>query len=280
MTRLSERLSLLAVFAHPDDEALRCGGTLAHYAAQGVEVTLICTTRGEAGQVTDPLLGPVVDVAALREQELRESCVRLGIHPPVFLGYRDSGRGARLRRDDPLASINADLLEMEERIMVVIAQVRPQVMVTFDPHGMYGHPDHLVVHRAATAAFYSSGRLERPPERLFYTAQTYEELQRLQGDGGLGVMNGLRPEVYGMSIGTVAARIDVTRQADRKRAALFAHRSQTGPASTLGNLPDAMTADLYREETFALGGVRGPVSRFPLQGLFEGLSVGARLQAP
>lgn len=270
--------SLLAVFAHPDDEALRCGGTLALCAEQGAEVTLICTTRGEAGQVTDPDLGPVEDIAALREQELRQACAHLGIQPPIFLGYRDSGRGERLRRDDPLASINADPIEMEQRILEVIARVRPQVMLTFDPHGVYGHPDHLVVHRAATAAFYSSGQFGDPPERLFYVAQTYGHLKALQVEGGLGVVRGLSPTLYGMSESTVAARVDVSRQATKKRAALYAHRSQTGPGSTLGNLTPEMTAALYQEETFALGGVRGPVSRFPLHGLFEGLPASAALR--
>lgn len=116
--------SLLAVFAHPDDEALRCGGTLAHYAAQGARVTLACLTRGEAGRNTDPAL-LVTDMAAQREQELRDSCSFLGIDPPVFLGYHDSGRGERLRADDPLATINIDPMDIEEQLLGLIARVRP-----------------------------------------------------------------------------------------------------------------------------------------------------------
>ena len=96
--------SLLAVFAHPDDETLRCGGTLALYAARGAKVHLICLTRGEAGRNTDPTLGDQVDLPTQREKELQDACAALGTEPPIFLGYHDSGRGDRLRRDDPLAT--------------------------------------------------------------------------------------------------------------------------------------------------------------------------------
>ena len=96
------------MFAHPDDEALRCGGTLALNAARGAQVHLICLTRGEAGRNTDPALGDV-DLPVQREHELHGACAALGIHPPIFLGHHDSGRGDRLRRDAPLATIHADL---------------------------------------------------------------------------------------------------------------------------------------------------------------------------
>ncbi|PYE50419.1 PIG-L deacetylase family protein [Deinococcus yavapaiensis] len=268
--------SLLAVFAHPDDEALRCGGTLAHYAAQGARITLVCATRGEAGRVTDPSLGHVEDVAALREQELKDACAHLGIGEPVFLGYHDSGRGERLRRDDPLATINVDLWEIEARILEVIARVQPHVMLTFDPHGIYGHPDHLIVHRAATAAFYSSGCLEKPVQRLYYTAQTRSEMQRMQGS--LGVLAGLDPDTYGVSDCTVAVRVGVSRYAPQKRRALYAHRTQTGPLSTLGTMPDEVTKNAYEYETFSLGGSRTTVPRYPLRGFFDGLPVARRLK--
>lgn len=270
------RLSLLAVFAHPDDEALRSGGTLARYTAQGARVTLVCATRGEAGKNTDPQLGEVRDMAAQREQELRDACTHLGIDPPVFLDYHDSGRGDRLRRDDPRAMINVDVWEIEARILEVIARVAPHVMLTFDPHGIYNHPDHLVTHRAATAAFYSSGCLDQPVQRLFYTAQTRDEFRRLQAR--LGVLEGLSADTYGVSDCTIAVRVDVRAFAARKRQALYAHRTQTGPLSTLGTLPDELTEPNYREETFSLGGTRGPVPHYPLRDFFDGLPVEGRLQ--
>lgn len=262
--------SLLAVLAHPDDEAFRVAGTLALYASRGVRVTLACATRGEAGRILDPELGQVEDLAALREAELRLACNEIGISPPVFLGYRDSGYGPRLRRDDPLASANANLWEIEDRVLELIDQTRPQVMLTFDPHGVYGHPDHLVIHRAASAAFHSSGHLEHPPSRLFYVAVTSDEL-RGQRAGGIAGPSDPDPLRFGVSESTLAVRLDIRALADRKRAAMSAHRSQTGPLSAVSRYPAAVLERLYSTEGFSLGGTRGPLTRWPLAGLFDGL---------
>ncbi|KQR23017.1 PIG-L deacetylase family protein [Deinococcus sp. Leaf326] len=273
------RASLLAVFAHPDDEALRCGGTLARYADRGAAVTVACLTRGEAGKNTDPALA-VSDMGTQREGELRQACALLGISPPVFLDYQDSGRGERLRRTEPLACINADPLETEAKVLDIIHRVRPQVLLTFDPHGIYGHPDHLVAHRAATGAFSRSGHGPSSPRRLFYVAQTVPEMRGLQSGRGLGVLGQLDPEVYAVSDGTVAAWVDVRAYADRKRAALAAHRTQTGPLSTLGTLSPEQLAPLLRRETFSLGGLRGPLPAYPLDDLFAGLDVVYGSRAP
>ncbi|WP_052195392.1 PIG-L deacetylase family protein [Deinococcus radiopugnans] len=269
---MSAPASLLAVFAHPDDEALRCGGTLALYAARGARVHLICLTRGEAGRNTDPSLGDV-NLPAQREQELRSACATLGIQPPIFLGYHDSGRGDRLRRDDPLAAINADPGRMERQILEVIERTHPQILLTFDPHGMYGHPDHLIAHRVATAAYASSGFRQVRVQRLFYTVQSREEMLRLQSGRSLGVLEGLEPETYAVCDCTIAARIDIRAHAAQKRAALFAHRTQTGPLSTLGTLTDEQFAPLMAAETFSLGGIRSPVPQYPMDDLFAGLDV-------
>lgn len=267
---MSAPASLLAVFAHPDDEALRCGGALALYAARGAQVHLICLTRGEAGRNTDPTLGNV-DLPTQREKELKDACLALGIHPPIFLGYHDSGRGDRLRRDDPLATINADLTAMERQILEVIEATHPQIMLTFDPHGMYGHPDHLIAHRVATAAYASSGFRQVRVQRLFYTVQSREEMLRLQSGRSLGVLEGLEPETYAVCDCTIAARIDIRAYAAQKRAALFSHRTQTGPLSTLGTLSDEQFGPLMESETFSLGGIRSSVPEYPMHDLFAGL---------
>jgi N-acetyl-1-D-myo-inositol-2-amino-2-deoxy-alpha-D-glucopyranoside deacetylase len=270
------RPSLLAIFAHPDDEVLRCGGTLARAAEAGVQVTLACLTRGEAGRNTDPALGGEVlaNLPARREEELREACRQLGIDPPVLLDYHDSGRLERLRTDDPLATINVDPLDIEEQLLEVVARVQPQVLLTFDPHGMYGHPDHLVAHRAASAVYARSGSVGRPVERLYYCVQTYAAMASLQGDRPLGVLRGLAPEVYAVCDETVAVRVQIGAQAERKRRALRAHRTQTGPLSTLGTLSEAQWNALLTEETFSLGGTRTPIAVYPMQDLFDGLTLG------
>lgn len=262
--------SLLAVFAHPDDEVFS-GGTLAHYAALGVRVTLVCATRGDAGKVTDPELqvtGPDA-LAALRHGELERSAALLGVAEIVMLGYGDSGREERTRTGDAQALMNVGLLEVEAKLREVIAAVRPQVIVTFDPHGGYGHPDHLAVHRATSAAFFSTGHLDGAPQRLFFGV-TPTATARVFGEE-----SGLDPLLYGVSEGTVAVTLEVRAQLEVKLAALAAHRSQMGPTSRMAQLTAKARAELdgfFEREAFALGGVRGPLA-LPLRGLFDGLGL-------
>src|SRR6478609_4606618 len=165
--------SLLVVLAHPDDEIFH-GGSLAHLSDRGVRVTLVCATDGEAGKA-HPSVGAVDDLGALRTEELRLSCTRLGLQEPVLLRFHDSGRKERQRHDDPHALANVDMLDVEAAIRSIITDVKPHVMLTFEPHGGYYHPDHVAIHRAATAAFFASGTLGADaPERLFYTAMLRE----------------------------------------------------------------------------------------------------------
>ncbi|EYB67876.1 LmbE-like protein [Deinococcus phoenicis] len=262
--------TLLAVFAHPDDEAFSVGGTLTHYARRGVRVVLACATRGEAGKITVPGM-TVDDLGQQREQELRAACRALEIPEPVFLDYHDSGRYERTRYDDPLALMNVNPLDVEVRLRALIADVQPQVMVTFDPHGAYGHVDHLQIHRAATAAFFSSGHLPGGgPQRLYYTALTHAAAEGLARMG-----QDLDPLVYGVSEGTVAVRMNVAAYAENKKAALAAHGTQTGQTSLLGRMTPqeraALETRLLGTESFSIGGTRTAIEQYPLRGLFGGL---------
>lgn len=128
----TRRASLLVVLAHPDDEIFH-GGVLAHLADRGVRVTLVCATDGEAGK-PHPSVGPVENLGALRVEELRLSCARLGLEPPVLLRFHDSARKERQRRDDPHALANVDMLDVETALRGIIADVKPHVIVTFEPH--------------------------------------------------------------------------------------------------------------------------------------------------
>jgi N-acetyl-1-D-myo-inositol-2-amino-2-deoxy-alpha-D-glucopyranoside deacetylase len=262
--------TLLAVFAHPDDEAFSVGGTLTHYARRGVRVVLACATRGEAGKITVPGM-TVDDLGAQREQELREACRALEIPEPVFLDYHDSGRYERTRTDDPAALMNVNPLTVEVKLRALIAEVQPHVMVTFDPHGGYGHVDHLQIHRAATAAFFSTGHLPGGgPQRLYYTALSTEAARGLARMG-----QDLDPLVYGVSEDTVAVQLDVTPYAANKRAALAAHGTQTGAESVLGKMSaeerEAMDRQMLGREGFSIGGTRTALLTYPLRGLFDGL---------
>ncbi|WP_288404273.1 PIG-L deacetylase family protein [uncultured Deinococcus sp.] len=262
--------TLLAVFAHPDDEAFSVGGTLTHYARRGVRVVLACATRGEAGKITVPGM-TVDDLGAQREQELREACRALEIPEPVFLDYHDSGRYERTRHDDPLALMNVNPLDVEVKLRALIEDVRPQVMVTFDPHGGYGHVDHLQIQRAATGAFFSTGHLPGGgPQRLYYTALSTEAARGLSRMG-----QDLDPLVYGVSEGTVAVQMDVTPYAANKRAALAAHGTQTGAESVMGKMSaeerEAMERQMLGREGFSVAGTRTAIPTYPLRGLFDGL---------
>jgi N-acetyl-1-D-myo-inositol-2-amino-2-deoxy-alpha-D-glucopyranoside deacetylase len=278
MTR-NTRPSLLAVVAHPDDEIFH-GGALAYWSEQGARVTVACATNGEAGK-PHPSIGAVDDLGALRVEELRVSCARLGADEPVLLGFHDSARKERLRRDDPRALANVDMLEVETAIRRVIDRVKPHVIVTFDPHGWYYHPDHLAVHRATTAAFFSSGVMgTEAPTRLFYGTIRPEALRTLaEGTRGRGIAEELDPAVFASAPEMIAVSFDARPYLDRKLSSLAAHRSAFGvtqemlidPPPGVSQMLDAFRP-VFEEEVYLLGGTRAPIPRWPLRNLFDGVN--------
>ncbi len=207
--------SLLAVFAHPDDESFGPGGTLAKYAAEGVDVFLITATRGEVGMSGGlPISGPE-ELGQVRERELRCSCQVLGIRRLCFLGYIDG----RLDSYDPL--------EVEGKIVRLMREIRPQVVITFGPDGISGHPDHVAISHLTTAAFRSAGLPERFPEhleegldphqpaRLYYLALP----QSVVEESG-------RDDISGTSDENITTILDVAAYAETKVKALHCHRTQ------------------------------------------------------
>lgn len=148
-----EHRTLLVVFAHPDDESFGMGGTLAYYAQQGVSVHLICATRGEAGTVDPEYLEGFDSIADLRECELRCAASTLGLAAVHFLDYRDSGMPGSADNQHPQALINQPIDVVAGRIAELIRQIKPQVVVTFDPIGGYKHPDHIHIHKSTFKAF-------------------------------------------------------------------------------------------------------------------------------
>jgi N-acetyl-1-D-myo-inositol-2-amino-2-deoxy-alpha-D-glucopyranoside deacetylase len=278
MMTTNRRPSLLIVLAHPDDEIFH-GGMFAHLSERGVRVTLVCATDGEAG-TPHPTVRPVDDLGALRVEELRVSCARLGIEEPVLLRFHDSARKERQRRDDPHALANVDMLDVEATIRGIIADVKPHVIVTFEPHGGYYHPDHVAIQRATTAAFFSSGVLgHEAPERLFYGSML-RDVFRVFSDAsrGRGITDGLDPDVFATMPEMAAVSFDARSYLDRKFSALAAHRSAFGVTLEMLNDPPPGVAEMLRafrpvfeREVFLLGGVRGPVQRWPLLDFFDGL---------
>jgi N-acetyl-1-D-myo-inositol-2-amino-2-deoxy-alpha-D-glucopyranoside deacetylase len=274
----SRRASLLVVLAHPDDEIFH-GGILMHLSQQGVCVTLVCATNGEAGKPHSSV-GAVDDLGALRTEELRLSCHRLGIDPPVLLGFHDSARGERQRHGDARALANVDMLEVEAAIRRVIEDVTPHVLLTFDPHGSYYHPDHLAVQRATTAAFFSSGAMGAvAPERLFYGTMLRDVFRGLADKSrGRGIADGLDPDVFGTATEMIAVSFDAASYLQRKFLALAAHRSAfgvteemlTNPAAGAREMLDAFRP-VFEREVFVLGGTRIPTPRWPLNDFFDGV---------
>jgi len=145
--------TLLVVYPHPDDESFGNGGALARYAGQGVAVHYACATRGECGTVAPALLDGYADVAALRTAEQECAARALGLAAVHFLGHRDSGMQGAADNDNPAALIQAPLERVAGQITALIRALRPQVVLTFNSYGGYGHPDHIYLHYATRVAF-------------------------------------------------------------------------------------------------------------------------------
>lgn len=225
--------SLLAIFAHPDDESFAVGGTLARYAAEGAQVSLLCATRGEAGiEGTAP-----EETAKVREQELRAACAVLGVREVRFLNYRDG----ELAEADPT--------EVTARMAQAMRELRPQVVITFGPDGISGHPDHVAVSRMTTAAFDAVAG-EGSVRRLYHVAPSPATEQ------GCGVPAGEAVEgVVGIDIGSYR---------ETKVRAMQCHRSQPQP---FPGEPAEEAEQLICHEFFRLARGKGP----PEADLFAGL---------
>jgi N-acetyl-1-D-myo-inositol-2-amino-2-deoxy-alpha-D-glucopyranoside deacetylase len=153
---------LLLVHAHPDDESIGTGATIARYAAEGAQVTLVTCTRGELGEVIPPGLAHLATggdrLGEYRITELAAACAALGIGDQRFLGgpgrWRDSGMMGLPTNDSPDCFWQADVATAAAELAKVILEARPQVLVTYDENGFYGHPDHIQAHRVARAAIH------------------------------------------------------------------------------------------------------------------------------
>ena len=272
--------TLLASFAHPDDESFGPGGTLATYARQGVAVHLITATRGEAGESDLEDLGACEDLACRREQELRCAAAALGLAEVHLLGYRDSGMAGSPANQHPQALAQADSHILSAQVAEVMRRLRPQVVVTFDPYGVYGHPDHIAMHRATVMAFEQLAPPERP-FKLYYVAPA-----RLFSRWMVRVMPlfGIDPEAVGKNHDInlraavqhqlpVTTRIDIRQAYDARLAAAACHSSQmSGHGSMWGRLPRWLMRQLQAQETFYRAQPPFSPDERPERDLFAGVS--------
>lgn len=165
---------LLVSLAHPDDESFGMAGTIVKYVQEGTHTSLICATNGDAG-VSDPeFLQGYPSMTELRLAELHCAAETLGFERVFAFGYRDSGMEGSADNQHPDSLYQADPGEVTGRVVEVIRQMRPQVVVTFDPYGGYGHPDHLVMHRATTRAFDLAGQADAYPEQIAAGLEPYQ----------------------------------------------------------------------------------------------------------
>jgi N-acetyl-1-D-myo-inositol-2-amino-2-deoxy-alpha-D-glucopyranoside deacetylase len=263
--------SVLAVFAHPDDESFCAGGLLALLARTGTRVQVLCLTRGEAGSAHPSLLegARAQSVAELREHEMVGACRTLGLEPPLWLAYHDSG----FHRPSafPRRLVDADPLEVSAQVLQVIQTLEPDALLTFDPHGFYGHPDHVATHRGALQAYFMSAHLPRPPRRLWYPLPSPALIERFRQAG----FGNLEPARYAIAPADIALPVDASAVLETKRRAILDHASQSAPGSGIDRLlPElrlGQTSSLITEEFYALGGSRTPVPRWPLTDFWEGI---------
>jgi N-acetyl-1-D-myo-inositol-2-amino-2-deoxy-alpha-D-glucopyranoside deacetylase len=276
--------SLLAIYAHPDDEAFGTGGTIARYASEGVKTYLVCATRGEVGEISDPGLATPETLGQVREGELRCAAETMGVAELIFLDYRDSGMAGTEENRDPRAFINAPAEEVIARLVAIIRRLRPQVVATFEPNGGYGHPDHIAIHRHTVAAFHAAADTQYQPElgrpwqasRLFYTAiprsffvEMRQQLEALGED--TSDFDSFDDSTMGWPDDQVHVRLDVASTVGSKWDALNCHRTQFGPGNLFRRLPDAQVKALMSVEYFALAWPQ-PLPGLQLDGLFDRLA--------
>jgi len=275
---------LLAIFAHPDDEAFGTGGTLAHYAAEGANVYLVCATRGEAGEIADPSYATPETLGQVREAELRCAAETVGIKEVVFLGYRDSGMSGSPENADPRAFINAPASDVVPQLAGIMRRIRPQVVITFEPNGGYGHPDHIAIYRHTVAAFHAAADPAFHPEqgpawradRLFYTAiprSFFLDMRDEMAARGMDTSEFARFEEGGgggWPDEAVNATINVAGSVEAKWEALHCHRTQFGPGNLFRRLPEDLVKRMMSREYFAQAWPE-PSPGLRLAGLFDGL---------
>ncbi len=243
----------MAIFAHPDDEAFGTGGTLAKYAAEGHDVYLVTATRGESGQISEPELATPANLPYVREQELRCACQIYGIHPPFFLDYVDG----------QLPIVNQG--QAVGKLVRLIRELEPDVIITFGPDGIYGHYDHIAAHRWATIAADLAADPDCFPDLdlcdphrvskvYFRTLTTNQVAQISEGDKPAAVMmDGVPFYFVGLPESEITTVIDVGPYAEAKLKGIKCHATQVGRNDRYAEeLEEARAEPWFMKELFVL----------------------------
>jgi mycothiol S-conjugate amidase len=259
-----ERLCLLTVHAHPDDEASKGAATVNRYHSEGVRTVLVCCTGGEAGDILNPAMDrPEVRerLHEIRMEELKRSTEVIGYDEVVMMGYRDSGMPGTPENEDARSFAKADEFEAVGRLVEVIRRERPQVIITYpDNHEGYPHPDHIRVHEISVKAFDAAGDPDAYPEagtpwqplKLYYSAWSRARMLAIHNKFlELGMESPFdekwfdRPDMDHR----ITTRLDVGDLDHVRRAALLAHATQIDPDSPFwfGLPPDLV---VYRTDDY------------------------------
>ena len=254
---------LLGIFAHPDDEDL-IAGALLYYHSLGVETGLVCATRGEVGDIADSVLATPENLGQVRENELRAATEMLHVDHLWFLGYRDSGRAGTAENQDRSALIQARGAQVIGKLVAIIRQFRPQVIITFDETGGYGHPDHIAMYKYATGAFHSAADGVQYPElgpahaatKLFYVSFARRQIMMmtewLQDQAYEGFVRDLDVENMGFAEDQIDVMLDVERWQEIKAEAAHKHLTQMHSNTPFSLLPYDLQRRWRSTESFQL----------------------------
>jgi len=246
-------LRLLACFAHPDDEAFPVGGLLASNVAQGRRVRLVTTTLGEEGEIRQEGSATKETLGEIRRIELSCAVRALGLESHELLEYRDSGMAGWDANNHPKAYINAPDDVVVEHLVREIREFRPQVILTFEPGGLYGHPDHIAISKHATQAFdlasdpaafpeqLTNGLKPHTPQRLFYSARPkgfrLEWAEKLRAAGEDWPLPKPEELVHGNPPEEIHLTLDLSEHMETKMACIISHRTQVAPSWPYHRVP-------------------------------------------
>jgi len=286
----SERLRLMAVHAHPDDESSKGAATTARYAAEGVDVLVVTCTGGERGDVLNPHYGPApvgLDaMRAVRREEMAAAAEALGVRQH-WLGFVDSG----LPEGDPLPPLpegsfaTLPLEEASAPLVELVREFRPHVVTTYDPTGGYPHPDHIMCHRVAVEAFEAAGDPERyrgrgepwQPLKLYYNhgfslARMRAVHDAIVAAGGESPFSDWIDSRQAREVPEreVTTRIECAGYFDRRDAALRAHATQIDPEGWFFAVPREVELKTWRDEEYELAQSRVETT-LPETDLFAGI---------
>ncbi|MDA0264348.1 MAG: PIG-L family deacetylase [Chloroflexi bacterium] len=247
------KLKVFCIFAHPDDEAFGSGGTLAALVRQGHNLTTVCATNGDVGEISDPALATPENLWQVRQEELRNAMAVTGIPDVRFLGYRDSGMAGTDDNQNPSSLSQADPATVESQIAAMIEELSPDLVFTHDPTGGYGHPDHVTVSARTTAVVEAMGP-DRP--HLYYVCfprQNFRKLWQEMTDAGITppfaaeALDSIgSPDDYVTTVKDVSAFVDV------KRESLQCHQTQLNPKGPFGQLTPGFMNNWLATEYFYL----------------------------